>query len=142
MGLFDPILDPVTDAVSDALDAINDAGDLIGGILKSISPLLGMVPGIGTAFSVAVYAAGAIAAKDPITDALIGTASAAMPPGVPRIAFDGAVHVSRDVVEGRPVADSVIGACRQAAQSAGGARAVEAFDAGIAVLKGGPIDER
>src|SRR6185295_2451696 len=71
MSIFD--LDKYTDAVSDAVDAIGDAGDLIGGILKSVSPLLGMVPGIGTAFSVAVYAAGAIAAKDSITDAMIGT---------------------------------------------------------------------
>jgi len=101
-----------------------------------------MVPGIGTAFSVAVYAAGAIAAKDSITDAMIGTASAAMPPGVPRIAFDGAVSVSRDVVEGRPVTDSVIEACRHAAQSAGGAPAAAAFDSGVAVLKGGPVDQR
>ncbi|MDY0746902.1 hypothetical protein SNE35_20485 [Paucibacter sp. R3-3] len=140
MSIFD--LDNYTDAVSDAVDAIGDAGDLIGGILKSISPLLGMVPGIGTAFSVAVYAAGAIAAKDSITDALIGSASAAMPPGVPRIAFDGAVSVSRDVVEGRPVTDSVISACRHAAQSAGGAPAAAAFDSGVAVLKGGPVDQR
>ena len=135
-------LDNYTDLVSDAVDALGDAGDLIGGILKSISPLLGMVPGIGTAFSVAVYAAGAIAAKDSITDAMIGTASAAMPPGVPRIAFDGAVSVSRDVVEGRPVTDSVIEACRHAAQSAGGAPAAAAFDSGVAVLKGGPVDQR
>jgi len=140
MSVFD--LDNYTDAVSDAVDAIGDAGDLIGGILKSISPLLGMVPGIGTAFAVAVYAAGAIAAKDSITDAMIGTASAAMPPGVPRIAFDGAVSISRDVVEGRPVTDSVIGACRHAAQTAGGAPAAAAFDSGMAVLKGGPVDQR
>jgi hypothetical protein len=140
MSVFD--LDNYTDAVSDAVDAIGDAGDLIGGILKSVSPLLGMVPGLGTAFSVAVYAAGAIAAKDSITDAMIGTASAAMPPGIPRIAFDGAVSVSRDVVEGRPVADSVIEACRHAARSAGGAPAAAAFDSGVAVLKGGPVDQR
>lgn len=140
MSILD--LDNYTDAVSDAVDAIGDAGDLIGGILKSVSPLLAMVPGIGTAFSVAVYAAGAIAAKDSITDALIGTASAAMPPGVPRIAFDGAVSVSRDVVEGRPVTDSVIEACRHAAQSAGGAPAAAAFDSGVAVLNGGPVDQR
>ena len=140
MSIFD--LDNYTDAVSDAVDAIGDAGDLIGGILKSISPLLGMVPGIGTAFSVAVYAAGAIAAKDSITDAMIGTASAAMPPGVPRIAFDGAVDVSRAVVEGRPVTDSVIEACRHAARSAGGAPAAAAFDSGVAVLKGDPVDQR
>lgn len=140
MSVFD--LDNYTDAVSDAVDAIGDAGDLIGGILKSVSPLLGMVPGLGTAFSVAVYAAGAIAAKDSITDAMIGTASAAMPPGIPRIAFDGAVSVSRDVVEGRPVTDSVIDACRHAARSAGGAPAAAAFDSGVAVLKGGPVDQR
>jgi len=42
MSIFD--LDNYTDAVSDAVDAIGDAGDLIGGILRSVSPLLGMVP--------------------------------------------------------------------------------------------------
>ena len=140
MSIFD--IDNYTDAVSDAVDAIGDAGDLIGDILKSVSPLLGMVPGIGTAFAVAVYAAGAIAAKDSITDALIGTASAAMPPGVPRIAFDGATSITRDVVEGRRITDSVIASCRHAAQQAGGAPAAAAFDSGIAVLKGGPVDQR
>ncbi|MGE3508168.1 MAG: hypothetical protein AB7N65_04725 [Vicinamibacterales bacterium] len=131
-----------TDAVSDAIDAIGDAGDLIGGILKSVSPLLAMVPGLGAVFSVAVYAAGAIAAKDSITDAMIGTAGATMPPGVPRIAFDGAVRISRDVVDGRSITDSAIDACRQAARSAGGAPAAAAFDSGVAVLKGGPVDQR
>jgi hypothetical protein len=140
MSIFD--LDNYTDAVSDAVDAIGDAGDLIGGILKSVSPLLGMVPGIGTAFSVAVYAAGAIAAKDRITDALIGTASAAMPPGIPRIAFDGATRMTSDVVNGRPITESAVGACREAAQKAGGAPAAAAFDSGIAVLQGGPVDQR
>jgi hypothetical protein len=140
VDLLDP--DTYTDLVSDAIDDIGEAGDLIGGILKSVSPLLAMVPGIGTAFSVAVYAAGAIAAKDSITDALIGTASAAMPPGVPRIAFDGGISITRDVAEGRPVIDSAIAACRNAARAAGGAPAAEAFDAGIAVLKGGPVDQR
>ena len=140
MSIFD--LDNYTDAVSDAIDAIGDAGDLIGGILKSISPLLGMVPGIGTAFSVAVYAAGAIAAKDRITDALIGSASAAMPPGIPRIAFDGATSITRDVADGRRITDSAIAACRQAAQTAGGAPAAAAFDSGVAVLEGGPVDQR
>ena len=134
MSIFD--LDNYTDAISDAVDAIGDAGDLIGSILKSVSPLLGMVPGIGTAFSVAVYAAGAIAAKDRITDALIGSASAAMPPGIPRIAFDGATSITKDVAEGRPVGDSAIAGCRQAAQTAGGAPAAAAFDSGVAILAG------
>src|SRR5580765_6240832 len=108
-------LDDLTDAVSDIVDEIGDAGDVIGGILKSISPFLAAIPGIGTAFAVAVYAAGAIAAKDKITDAMIGTASAAMTPGIPRIAFDGATNITRDVAEGRSVQDSALSACRQAA---------------------------
>jgi len=140
MSIFD--LDNYTDAISDAIDAIGDAGDLIGAILKTVAPFLGTVPGIGTGFAVAVYAAGAIAAKDKITDAAIGTASAAMPPGVPRIAFDGATAMTRDVVEGRSALDSAIGACRQAAGNAGGAPAAQAFDAGLAAIKGGKIDQR
>jgi hypothetical protein len=140
MSIFD--MDNYTDALSNAVDAIGDAGDLIGGILKSVSPLLGAIPGIGTAFAVAVYAAGAIAAKDNITDAMIGTASAAMPPGVPRIAFDGATAITRDVAHGRSVQDSAISACRQAAGTAGGAPATAAFDSGLAVIRGGTIDQR
>jgi hypothetical protein len=140
MSILD--LDNYTDAVSDAVDAIGDAGDLIGGILKSVSPILGAIPGLGTAFAVAVYAAGAIAAKDKITDAMIGTASAAMPPGIPRIAFDGATNITKDIVEGRNVGTSAINACRQAADKAGGAPAVAAFESGIAVISGGRIDQR
>jgi hypothetical protein len=140
VSIFD--LDNYTDAVSDAVDAISDAGDEIGGILKTVSPVLGMVPGIGTAFSVAVYAAGAVAAGDKITDALIGIASAAMPPGVPRVAFDGATNITKDVAEGRSVVDSTIKACRQAANTAGGAPAVAAFDSCISVMHGGKIDQR
>jgi len=135
-------LDDLTDAVSDAVDTIGDAGDVIGGILKTVSPILGAIPGIGTAFAVAVYAAGAIAAKDTITDAMLGTASAAMPPGIPRIAFDGATNVVRDVANGRDVESSAINACRSAADQAGGAPAVAAFDSGRAVLKGGEVDQR
>jgi hypothetical protein len=140
VSIFD--IDNYTDALSDAVDTIGDAGDLIGGILKSISPFLAMIPGIGTAFGVAVYAAGAIAAKDKITDAMIGTASAAMPPGIPRIAFDAATDITRDVAEGRNVQDSAIRACRQAADKAGGSAAVAAFDSALAAVRGGPIDQR
>ncbi len=136
------ILDDVTDTVSDVVDTIGDAGDLIGDILKSVSPFLAAIPGIGTAFAVAVYAAGAIAAKDKITDAMIGTASAAMPPGIPKIAFDGATSITRDVAEGRSVQDSALNACRQAAAKAGGGGAVEAFDSGLAMIRGGRVDQR
>src|SRR5882762_485419 len=126
MDLLD--IDTYTNAASDLIDTIGEAGDLIGGILKSVAPFLGTIPGIGTAFAVAVYAAGAIAAKDKITDAMIGTASAAMPPGIPRIAFDAATDITRDVAEGRNVQDSAIRACRQAADKVGGSAAVAAFD--------------
>ena len=136
------IIDDATDALSDAIDTIGDAGDLIGAILKTVSPFLATIPGFGTAFAVAVYAAGAIAAKDKIDDALIGTAGAAMPPGVPRIAFDGATNITKDIAEGRSVVDSAINSCRQAADKAGGGAAVSAFDSGVAMIKGGKIDKR
>ena len=136
------IFDDITDTVSDVVDTIGDAGDLIGDILKSVSPFLAAIPGIGTAFAVAVYAAGAIAAKDKLTDAMIGTASAAMPPGIPKIAFDGGIRITRDVAEGRSVQDSAIGACRQAAAQAGGRGAVEAFDSGLALIRDGKVDQR
>lgn len=135
-------LDDVYDAASDAIDAIGDAGDLIGGFLKSVAPFLAAVPGFGTAFAAAVYAAGALAAKDKITDAMIGTASAAMPPGIPRIAFDGATNITRDIAEGRNVQDSAVNACRQAAAHAGGEAAVKAFDSGLAVIKGRAVNEQ
>jgi hypothetical protein len=136
------IFDDISDTVSDVVDTIGDAGDLIGDILKSVSPFLAAIPGIGTVFAVAVYAAGAIAAKDRITDAMIGTASAAMPPGIPKIAFDGATSITRDVAEGRSVQDSALSACRQAAAKAGGGAAVDAFDSGLAIIRGGRVDER
>lgn len=140
MSVWD--IDNYTDPLSDVIDDIGDAGDLIGGILKSVAPFLGAIPGIGTAFAVAVYAAGAIAAKDKITDAMIGTASAAMPPGIPRIAFDGATSITRDIAEGRSVQDSALSACRQAADKAGGGPAVAAFDSGLAMIRGGKVDQR
>lgn len=140
MSIFD--LDNYTDAVSNAVDSIGDSGDFIGEILKSVSPILGTIPGVGTAFAVAVYAAGAISARDNITDAMIGTASAAMPPGVPRIAFDGATNITKDIVEGRSILTSTLDACRQAADKAGGAPATAAFDSGLAVIRGDKVDQR
>ena len=71
------VFDDIGDFASDVVDTIGDAGDLIGDFLKSVAPFLAAIPGFGTAFAAAVYAAGAIAAKDKITDAMIGTASAA-----------------------------------------------------------------
>ena len=139
MSLLGPVTDFASDAydwASDAVDTISDAGDKIGGILKTAAPFLGMVPGLGTALSAGFTAAGAIAAGDKITDLLIETASAAMPPGVPQVAFDGATKITKDVAEGRSVVDSTINACRQAANTAGGGPAVAAFDSCISVMHG------
>ena len=135
-------LSDIGDVASDVVDTIGDAGDLIGDVLKSIAPFLAAIPGIGTAFAGAVYAAGALAAKDKITDVMIGAASAAMPPGIPRIAFDGATNITRDVTEGRSVQDSALAACRQAAGQAGGEVAERAFDSGVAVISGERVDEQ
>lgn len=134
------LLDDAYEFASAAVDAIGDAGDVIGDILKSIAPFLAAIPGLGTAFAGALYAAGALAAKDKITDAIIGAASAAMVPGIPKIAFDGATNITRDVAEGRPVWDSAVGACRQAAHQAGGDVAEKAFDSGVAVVSGERVD--
>lgn len=146
---FGTIFDDIGEGIADAADAVKDvassiadAGDLIGGVLKSVSPVLSMVPGLGTAFAVAIYAAGAVTAGDRVDDIVIGSASAAMPPGIPRIAFDSGVNITRDIAEGRNVLDSTLNACRAAANHAGGPQAVAAFDAGVAVAKGGKVDQR
>ncbi len=138
-NIFD--LDNYTDAVSDAFDAIHDAGDTIGAILKGISPALAFIPGIGTALSVGIYAAGAISAKDRITDAVIGTASAAMPPGLPRIAFDGASNITVDIADGKNAFGSAVDAMRKCAATSG-PQAEAAFDAALNMARGGKIDSR
>lgn len=145
-NIFD--LDNYTDAaksvvseVGDVASSVLDAGHTIGNILKGISPALAFVPGIGTALAVGIYAAGAITAADPITDALIGTASAAMPPGLPRIAFDGATNVAKDVARGNNAFDSCVEACRQTTATAG-PQAQAAFDAALNMARGGAVDPR
>jgi hypothetical protein len=138
MGDF---LEEMGELASDAVDAIGDAGEMIGNFLKSVAPFLSTIPGFGSALSFAVYAAGALAAKDKITDGMIGAASAAMTPGLPRIAFDGAANITRDVADGRSVKDSALSACRQAAE-ASGPQAVEAFDSAVAVINNGGVDEQ
>lgn len=146
MSIFD--LDNYTDAISNAADAvvdvatsIADAGHLIGGVLKEIAPIIALYPGLGTAFSVAVYAAGAGAAKDSLTDAAIGAASTAMPIGLPKIAFDGASNITRNIANGQRITDSVIDTVRKVSNEAG-PQAGAAFDAGLKVIQGGAVDPR
>lgn len=146
MSIWD--LDNYSDFVKDAANEIEDvatsiadAGHLIGGILKTIAPVIAMYPGLGTAFSVAIYAAGAAAAGDNLTDAAIGTASSAMPPGLPRIAFDGGATLTKEIARGENIIDSTIETCRKVAKQSG-PQAAAAFDAGVSAVKGGKIDQR
>lgn len=149
-NIFD--VDNYTDAISDAGDAIADvatsawdaaadAGHEIGAVLKAIAPIISMVPGFGTLVGVAFYAAGALAAADPITDAVLGAAGVAVPAGVPRIAFNGAVNVSKDVVKGKNAFGSIVNTCREAAAQAGGDKAVGAFDTGLSLARGNKLDQ-
>jgi len=128
------------DVATSVIDNIHDAGTAIGSVLKFISPIVAFWPGIGTAISVAMYAAGAAAAADRLDDAIIGTASAAMPPGLPRIGFDSGVAITREIVAGRDAFDAVIDTCRSAAQKADpSGRALYAFDTGLAIARGGKV---
>lgn len=130
----------VYDVATSVIDNIHDAGTAIGSVLKFVSPIVAFWPGIGTAISVAMYAAGAAAAADRIDDAIIGTASAAMPPGLPRIGFDSAVAITQDIVAGRDAFDSVVDTCRSAAGKVDpSGRALYAFDTGLAIAKGGKV---
>lgn len=143
-NIFD--LDNYTDAVSDAADwvggainSIGDAGKAIGSILKFVAPIVAMWPGIGTALSVALSVAGSIAVGQRVDDALIDTASAAIPGGLPRVGFNSAVAISKDLLAGRNAFGSVVDACRSAAQTAGGDRALQAFDTGLGIARGNKV---
>ncbi len=132
--------DAVADVATSAVDRIGDAGHEIGAVLQSLAPIISMIPGYGTVIGAAFYAAGAIAAKQPIDAALIGTTSMVIPAGVPRISFDGAASVAEDMAHGRNAFGSVIDTCRRfAAQS--GPQAEAAFNAGLAVGRGQKIDQ-
>ncbi len=131
----------VVEGASDALDAISDAGEWIGGALKVIAPIVGLFPGIGTAFSIALTAAAAAAMGDELDDALIEIASNAIPGGVPRIAFDAGAQISQAALRGEDIGAATIDAMRRAAHEAGGDQAVAAFDTGLAVARGERVDE-
>ncbi len=130
----------VYDVATSVITNIRDAGDVIGTVLKFVSPIVAFWPGIGTALSVATYAAGAAAMGDRITDAALGTASSAMPPGLPRIAFDSSLAITKEIVAGREAFGAVVDACRSAAGKADpSGRALYAFDTGLAIARGGKV---
>lgn len=135
------VAEGLVDVATSAVDALSDAGEEIGSVLKAIAPIVALVPGWGTALSVALSAAGSWAAQDAIDDAVIGIASSAMPNPVARSAFDAAAEITQATLNGGDVAGAAIGACRRAAGAVGGDRAAAAFDVGLQVARGQPIND-
>ena len=133
---LDNYTDPLSDVVTSVVGSIVDARKIIGSALHFIAPIVATWPGIGTAVSVALSAGAAVALGMRVDDALIEIAGNAIPGGLPRLGFNSAVNISRELIAGRPAWGPVIEACRSAAQAAGGERAVQAFDAGLGVARG------
>lgn len=129
----------IADTATSFVDAVSDAGKEIGSVLKFVAPIVALWPGIGTGLSIAMSAAAAYACGDRIEDAAIDIASSAIPGGVPRAAFNGAAEIAKTAVRGGNVTEASLRACRAVASSAGGDRAVAAFDTAVAVAKGDKV---
>jgi hypothetical protein len=111
----------------------------VGDVRKSLqfaAMVAPFVPGIGTGVAAALGAANALAAGQPITDALIAAARDALPGGaVAQFAFDTAMNM----VKGKNVAESLLDAARS--RVPGGPAVQAAFDAGLALAKGKNIQQ-
>jgi hypothetical protein len=106
----------------------------IGDVRKSLqfaAMVAPFVPGIGTGVAAAIGAANALAAGQPITDAVIAAARNAVPGGaIAQLAFDTAMNLAK----GRNVAGALLNAARS--RLPGGPAAQAAFDAALALGKG------
>lgn len=106
----------------------------IGDVRKSLqfaAMVAPFVPGIGTGVAAALGAANALAAGQPITDAMIAAARDAVPGGaVAQFAFDTAVNMAK----GKNIAESLLDSARS--RIPGGPAVQAAFDAGLALAKG------
>jgi len=111
----------------------------IGDLRKSLqfaAMVAPFVPGIGTGVAAALGAANALAAGQPITDALIAAARTAVPGGaIAQFAFDTAMNLAK----GRPIAQALLESARS--RVPGGPAAQAAFDAGLALAKGRNIQD-
>jgi len=111
----------------------------IGDLRKSLqfaAMVAPFIPGLGTGVAAALGAANALAAGQPITDALISAARSAVPGGaIAQFAFDTAVNVAK----GKSVGDALLNSART--QLPGGPAAQAAFDAGLALAKGRNIQD-
>jgi hypothetical protein len=94
------------------------------------------IPGIGTGVGAALGAANALAAGQPISDALIAAARNAVPGGaIAQVAFDTAVNLAK----GKKIGDALLSSARS--RLPGGPAAQAAFDAALALAKGRNIQD-
>jgi len=111
----------------------------IGDVRKSLqfaAMVAPFIPGIGSGVAAALGAANALAAGQPITDALIAAARNAVPGGaIAQFAFDTAVNLAK----GKKIADALLESGRS--RIPGGPAAQAAFDAGLALAKGRNIQD-
>jgi hypothetical protein len=111
----------------------------IGDVRKSLqfaAMVAPFIPGIGSGIAAALGAANALAAGQPITDALIAAARNAVPGGaIAQFAFDTAVNLAK----GKKIGDALLESGRS--RIPGGPAAQAAFDAGLALAKGRNIQD-
>ena len=94
------------------------------------------VPGIGSGVAAALGAASALAAGEPISQALIAAARSAVPGGaVAQAAFDLGANIAR----GKSLSEAALAAARN--QLPGGPAAKAAFDAAVALAQGRKIQD-
>jgi|GEM_PF-5839839 GH25 family lysozyme M1 (1,4-beta-N-acetylmuramidase) len=111
----------------------------IGDLRKSLqfaAMVAPFIPGIGTGVAAALGAANALAAGQPITDALIAAARSAVPGGaIAQVAFDTAMNMAK----GKNIGDALLNSARS--QLPGGPAAQAAFDGALALAKGRSIQD-
>lgn len=111
----------------------------IGDLRKSLqfaAMVAPFIPGIGTGVGAALAAGNALAAGQPITDALIAAARNAVPGGaVAQVAFDTAVNLAK----GKNIEEALLNSARS--RLPGGPAAQAAFDAALALAKGKNIQD-
>jgi hypothetical protein len=94
------------------------------------------IPGLGTGVAAALAAANALAAGQPITEALIAAARGAVPGGaVAQLAFDTAINLAK----GKNVGEALLNSARS--RLPGGPAAQAAFDGALALAKGKNIQD-
>jgi hypothetical protein len=128
-------LDDIVDAVEDVAEFVEDAGGTIGNIVKHAAPFIAMIPGVGTLAGAAIYAVGAVAAGDRISDVAINSVEGALPAEA-RGLYRKGIDIGYQVGRGANIKNELIAAGREEARLQGGAPAVAAYDTGIAIGQG------